>query len=289
MIKLLPLLAACTACTSASETLTDAEASQPRSYATHTNAPSPDYALLIKHAAPPNLRHHGREATSPLPSNAKQIGDEWLARLRQRGALLGHGLAGKSPDGPVNMIDTGLTGKEFDSWTQENGWAVPTHITWSFVPALALPPVSDAAKDAIRVWPASTARTGAQHEALFHGRVELRDGCFFVGESGWEANKLAWFHAEMALDKDSSGYFTLRNRVNGQTLARLGEEMNWGGPASADIDEKTKSAVIDACGNHVIYVVGSPESSERFLTEHPHLRRPQLPPPPPPPSPPSKN
>ena len=122
--------------------------------------------------------------------------------LQKRGALLGYGLAGKGPDGPVEMIDTGLTEEEFESWAKENSWHVPQHIRWSFVPEMSLPPVSDAAKDAIRVWPASTARTGAQHQALYHGRVELRDGCFFVGEFGQPADKLAWFHAEMGLDVD---------------------------------------------------------------------------------------
>ena len=53
------------------------------------------------------------------------------------------------------MIDTGLTEEEFDRWAKESGWDVPRHIRWSFVPALKHPPVSDAAKDAIRVWPAS--------------------------------------------------------------------------------------------------------------------------------------
>jgi len=216
-----------------------------------------------------------------LPSDAKAVGEAWVSRLKNRGALLGYGLAGKGPDGPVNMIDTGLTEREFESWAQENGWRVPAHIRWSFVPAMTLPPVSKTAKEAIRVWPASTARTGVQHQALYHGRVELRDGCFFVGEFGQPADKLAWFHAEMGLDLDESGYFILRDRVSGRTLARLGEDMNWGGPASADIGKDAERALQDACGPGEIYVVGSPEASERFLTQYPHLRQPAAPPRPP--------
>lgn len=202
--------------------------------------------------------------------------------MEKRGALLGHGLAGKSTDGPVNMIDVGLTEEEFLRWTNENSWHVPKHIRWSFVPKMTLPRVSDAAMNAIRVWPASVARTGMQHQALYYGRVELRNGCFFVGEFKQPANKLAWFHAEMGLDVDNSGYFVLRNRVSGQTLARLGEAMNWGGPASADIDTATARALHNACGAGEIYVVGSPEAGERFLTQYPHLRVPRAPPPPPP-------
>jgi hypothetical protein len=180
------------------------------------------------------------------------------------------------------MIDTGLTRKEFESWSMENGWKVPGHIRWSFVPEMKLPPVSAAAIKSIRFWPASTARTGAQHQALFHGRVELRDGCFFVGQNGQPADKLAWFHAEMGLDVDSAGFFILRERVSGKTMARLGEDMNWGGPATATIDDKAKLALQEACGGGELYVVGSPEASERFRTQHPHLRHPQTPPQPPP-------
>ncbi|WP_420607404.1 hypothetical protein [Novosphingopyxis sp.] len=151
-----------------------------------------------------------RKASSPIPPDAKSIGDAWIARLEKRGALIGYGLAGKEADQPVEMVDTGLTEKEFVTWANENGWHVPEHIHWNFVPGLNLPRVSDTAKNAIRVWPASTARTGLQHLALYYGRIELRDGCFFVGQFDQPANKLAWFHAELGLDIDASGYFILR-------------------------------------------------------------------------------
>lgn len=276
MIKLLPLFAACMACSPARDIGEVAETQKPRGYATQTSAPSPDYAVLLKQ---PSLakQYRGRiEATSPLPPNAKQVGEEWLARLRQRGALLSHGLAGKSAEGSVNMIDTGLTVGQFESWTKENGWPVPSHIDWNFVPEMTLPRVSEAAKDAVRVWPASTARTGMQHMAGYRGRVELRNGCLFVGQFYQPADRLAWLHAEIGLDIDGSGYLILRDRVSGRTLTRLGEDMSWAGPASADIDAETKRALQDACGPAEIFIVGSPQSSERFMTQYPHLRGPQV-------------
>lgn len=280
MRKLLSLLAFCVACSPAGGNDRDPEAPAPRAYASQTRAPSPDYRALLRQPALTGEGWRERKAVSPLPPDAKAIGEAWIARLEKRGALLGYGLAGKGPDGPVSMIDTGLTEKEFESWVRENGWRVPGHIRWSFVPEMNLPSVSEAAANAIRVWPASTARTGAQHQALFHGRVELRDGCFFVGEYGKPADKLAWFHAEIGFDRDGSGYYILRNRISGATLARLGEDMNWGGPASAHIDEETERALQEACGPGEIYVVGSPEASERFLTQFPHLRARPAPPPP---------
>lgn len=80
---------------------------------------------------------------------------------------------------------------------------------------------------------------------------------------------------------DPAGYFTLRDRVTGQTLARLGEDMSWGGPASADMERDTKQALQEACGAREIYVVGSPEARGRFMTRYPHLREPAVPPLPP--------
>jgi len=283
MLKFLPLLAVCAACSAAVGSREDAATPAPRSFATQTGAPSPDYQALLKQAAPAVEGWKRRDATAPapLPPAARAIGAAWVARLEQRGALLGHGLAGNGPDEPVIMIDTGLTEAEFDSWVKENGWRVPGHIRWSFVPELKFPPVSEAAAAGIRMWPASRARTGAQHQALLHGRVELRDGCFFVGQAGRPADKLAWFHAEIGLDVDAEGYFILRERVGGKLLARVGEDMNWGGPATAVIDQDTARALHDACGPGEIYVVGSPESSERFLAQFPHLRERQAPPPPP--------
>ena len=282
-MRYFPLVAlACAACAPPSGSDDPDPSEQRRNYATQVSAPSPDYKALL---AEPPLATDGwkvREASAPPPPDAKAVGDRWIKRLETRRALLGYGLSGKGPDGPVSLIDTGMTEQAFDSWAKQNGWRVPAHIRWSFMPAMNLPPVSEAAAGAIRVWPASTTRTGVQLQALFHGRVELRDGCFFVGEFDQPADKLARFHAEMGLDKDSEGFLILRNRVSGQTMARLGEEMAWGGPASADIDEAKKQALLKACGDHPIYIVGSPEAKERFLTQAPHLRDPVPPPPPPP-------
>ena len=282
MSKLLPLLVICVACSPASDAQGNAAASPARTYATQVVAPSPDYGAMLNRRVVAGESGLRRKSTKPLPPNAKAVGDTWIARLKTRGALLGYGLGGKSPDGPVSIIDTGLTKREFDAWTKANRWPVPGHISWSFAPEMKLPRVSAAAKDGIRIWPASSARTGLQNMALFSGRVEMRNGCFYVSEFGRPASKLAWLHAEVGLDVDNSGYYIFRNRVSGETMARLGEDMNWGGPASADIDPATRRALHDACGPGELYVVGSPEATERFLTQYPHLRNPKPPPPPPP-------
>lgn len=280
MRMFLPLVALCVGCSPAGPEQSDAKPGPAPAFSTQTEAPSPNYATLLGQPAAGG-KGETWEATSSPPPDAKAIGDLWIARLQEHGALLGYGLAGKTPDEAVEMIDTGLTEQEFKDWVTENEWRVPRHIRWSFVPVMSLPPVSQAAQVAIRVWPASRTRTGIQLQALFHGKVVLRDGCFFVGFDGKPADKLAWFHSEIGLGVDPAGYFILRDRINGRTLARLGEDMSWGGPASANIDRKTEQALQDACGPGEIYIVGSPEARERFLTQYPHLREPMLSPPPP--------
>ena len=250
-------------------------------FATQTEAPTPDYKALL--ATPPLSvgAWVRREATSAPPANAKAIGEQWVKRLEERNALNGYGLGGKNPDDPVSQIDTGMTENAFTAWAAENGWTVPTHIGWTFVPELQLPRVSEAAREGIRVWPASTSRTGAQNQALLRGRVELRDGCFYGDTGDGTPEKLAFFHEEVGLDVDEEGYYILRDRVSGRTLARIGEQLNWGGPPSAYIPPELEREIQEKCGPGEIFVVGTPESQERFLTQYPHLRNPVPPPPPP--------
>ena len=276
------LLAACAPATgddSSSDSTTPVEGQ--RAYATQVEAPTPDYAKLTQAKRLEGEGYVRRDATAPLPANAKETGQTWFDRLEARHALLGAGLGGKGPDGPVTHLDVGMTQSAFEAWAREQGWDVPTHISWTFAPAMNLPAVSDAARPGIRFWPASSARTGAQNEALLYGRVELRDGCFWATEGDGEADRLAFFHAEIGLDRDQEGFYVLRDRVGGQTLARLGEPMNWGGPPSAYISPEAAKSLREACGDAPVLVVGSPESRERFATNYPRIRDLVTPPPPP--------
>lgn len=264
MRKLLPILILCAACASGCSNKSDVAAPQPSLFITQTSAPAPDYRAILQAAATSHVSGIIREATSRPPTNAKSVGDLWIKRLEQRAVLLGYGLSSNSKAAPVGTIDVGMTDAAFDAWARENGWKIPDHIRWSFVPELRVATVGNAARAAIRYWPASTARTGMQVQALHGGRIELRDGCFFVGEGGQPGDKLAWFHAEIGFDIDEEGYAILRDRLDGSTRARLGENMNWAGPATATISEDARRALLDACGPAEIRVVGSPESSKRF-------------------------
>ena len=255
---------------------------KPREFSTQLTAPSPDYAALIANAPAVAQAEIFREPTALPPADAAVLGQLWISRLEERGALMGHGLAGKENTAPVSSIDTLLTAEEFDSWVAENGWTVPPHLRWYFQQPLIAPRVSEAAMAGIRTWPASETRTGWQLEAAFGGRIVLRDGCFFMQPEvigGHE--KLAWFHAETGLDVDAEGYYVLVNRQNGQVTARLGEPMTWAGPNRLDQTSPEVVALKETCGDYVVEGVGNPEANERLYVTYPHLRRPPdaIPPP----------
>lgn len=274
MRLLISTLFACAACSPAVGGAEEAAA-----YATQVDVPSPDYANMIVARPPINLNTDlYRPATAKLPADAKAVGQLWIDRLQAKDAVGGWGLAGKSPDGPVNSIDTALTPPEFDAWVAENSWTMPRHISWRFVPRLEAPAVSAAAAPKIRYWPAYAGRTGAQNQAALGGRVVLRDGCFFLQRhDGSEA--LAWFLGETGIDVDDEGYLILVNRVTGETAARVGEAVTWAGP-NADPTPEQSRELRAACGDHPVAEIGNPEATERMYVRYPHLRQ-NTPPPPP--------
>ncbi|WP_340586207.1 hypothetical protein [Erythrobacter alti] len=252
----------------------DAGSSEDREYATQLEAPSPDYAALIANAPEIEQAETFREPTASPLGNAKELGDLWLTRLEDRGAVMGHGLAGKDDDSSIQSIDTLLTAEEFDQWVAENRWTVPPHIRWYFQQPLVAASVSEAALPAVRTWPASQVRTGWQMEAAFSGRIFLRDGCVFIrGFGDNDTEKLAWFHAETGLDLDAEGYYVLINRVNGEIAARLGEPMTWAGPNPLDPADPDIASYREACGDFEVEGVGNPIANEKNYVIYPHLRR----------------
>ena len=188
VLALAALLAACSPSESEGHPHRDTEAEGP--FATQTEAPAPDYAKLVKVPYLKGEEYVRRDATAGPPADAKQVGQLWFDRLMARQALTGAGYAGKGEDGPVRHLDVGMTESDFEAWAKANGWPVPRWIAWTFLPSLNAPAVTDTAREGIRIWPASAARTGAQNEALLAGRVELRDGCFWAGLGDGPADKL---------------------------------------------------------------------------------------------------
>ena len=96
---MLALLAFCAVCSPDDAPGADAAAPAPGGYATQAGA-------LARLPRPPFASRRGgrrvaaaRGDGAPRP-DAAAVGELWLARLGDRGALLGYGLAGKGPEGP---------------------------------------------------------------------------------------------------------------------------------------------------------------------------------------------
>lgn len=274
-----PLLALCAACSPVGAGAEPAP-TPTADYATQLTAPAPDYSKLIAWPPVPLKGTLRLDGSGPPPKDAKAIGDTWIERLKAKSALGGYGLGGKSPDEPVVLIDTLLTWREFDAWVKESGWTVPRHIDWSFQPELVAPVVSERAAPAVRLWTQAETRTGLTLEALMGGRVVMKDGCLWYQQEG-EPDRIAWLHAETGLDRDAEGYLVFVNRVTGETMARVGEEMTWAGPNTVDAPDWKVKDIQQACGKAELFSVGNPQSAERMMVQHPHLRRPMVPPKPP--------
>jgi hypothetical protein len=278
-MKLILLTILCAACAPVGSADDEQPAAARVDYATQVAPPSPDYSEMVVVRPPVNnntdLR---RAATAPLPPDAKAIGDLWTGRLQAEDAASGWGLAGKGEDGPVTSIDVAMSPDDFDAWVAENGWTVPRHISWSFVPRLSAPRVSPAAAPKIRYFPAYERRTGAQNQALLSGRVIVRDGCFWLQRYD-HSEALAWFLGETGLDVDDEGYLILVERVNGETTARVGEMMSWAGP-NADPTPEQSRELRAVCGDHPVAEVGNTEATDRMHVRYPHFRELRAPEPP---------
>ena len=257
-------------------------------FATQIDPPLPDYARLIEARPEIAARNVSIEPLGEPPPDAKSIGDLWIKRLESRDALDGVGFSEAGPEAFARLLDTRMSRRDFDAWVKANGWDVPRHIAFHFIDALSFPDVTAEARSRIRYWPAQSGRTGMQKMAAWHGKVFVRDGCFFVRKyDGSES--LAWFLAETGLDVDDEGFLVLRDRRTGWIVARVGEKMTWAGPNALKITPSQKAELYAACGEHSVASVGNPESEESVMVRYPHLREPMPPHPgtPPAPSPPA--
>ena len=151
MLKLIVPLLLCAACSPVSDAAETAVGRGKNPYVTQTQVPVPDYRPLLRTGPLIAKGRTYREPTARAPRDAKAVGNIWMARLKARDALLGAGLEGKTPDGPVSFIDTGFTEVEFANWAKTHRWEIPKHIRWGFVSELQLPPLSNTVQNAIRI------------------------------------------------------------------------------------------------------------------------------------------
>ena len=105
LIAPIALLAACSPMAGDEHAVSPAHPEDERSYATQVEAPTPDYAELMRAEHYDGEGYVRREATAAPPANARDIGRTWTGRLEAAHALLGAGYDGKGADGAVTSID----------------------------------------------------------------------------------------------------------------------------------------------------------------------------------------
>ncbi|WP_296722759.1 hypothetical protein [Erythrobacter sp.] len=227
------------------------------------SAPAPDYGAMLSASEPVQPELSVRTASEPPPADAKEVGETWLARLRARNFATAWERNGEGHDAPIEAFSLRISEQAFETWITENRWIAPDHISFRFTAELDIPRVGNGARDAIRTWPASKERTGAQQQAAQTARIFLQDGCFHVEQRDGPPH-LAWFHAETGLGRDSEGYLIMVNRLTGATVARVGEIMTWAGPNRYRKDDPRFSELREVCGDAPIFGVGNPQSHVRF-------------------------
>ncbi|WP_260483320.1 hypothetical protein [Sphingomicrobium flavum] len=226
------------------------------------SAPSPEYGP-VAHSLERDWTPR-REATTKPPRGAGAEVQRWIDWLEPQGLLAGAGFA-------PPQLDLAMTAEDFDALLEKEGRTAPTYFDYSFVAPLRRPALADDAREGIRLWPASPARSGAGNQAAYHGRIVLDDGCFFTVDAAGK-KQLAWFPAEAGLMRDEEGYLTLVDRRWGHMLGRIGEEFMWAGPNRLRDGVDDTSKLQRLCGNHPIHVLSLPEAMEKVYVTYPHLR-----------------
>lgn len=101
MRYLLPLAGMLVACAPQQDDSSTAPAD--RDYATQVDAPTLDYATLTRQTRLEGEGYVRRNATGPMPPDAKAVGQSWFERLEAENLLLGAGFDGKGPGGPSRI------------------------------------------------------------------------------------------------------------------------------------------------------------------------------------------
>lgn len=206
----------------------------------------------------------------------------WIDRFERERLFTGFGLNARQGRAEIDMV---VSAEEYAAIAERNRWGpAPEYLQLNFEGAPIGPAVDASIEDGIRIFPQSDRNLGIIHQAAFHGRIVLRDGCFHVIDlSGKE--QLTYFAREVGLGFDAEGYLALHSRTRErQHLGRIGENFTWAGPIPIAENAPMVAQLRERCGSAPLMHVGIPESSTIFNARY-GLPRPPPPPPPPPPQP----
>lgn len=218
--------------------------------------PTLAYAFQFKSDPQGTLRRHG--ANPRFVGRQVRFTGAELDAVREDWGRRMTGLwdgAGVEVDRGVARFSMTVTEPEFRAVASRNGWRLPDTVALDFAPEPDLPPVSEAARSYVRIFPQAARSLNIQLANAIIGPITMRDGCLFTGTN------IAYFGREMGLFVDEAGYLALRNRMGpGETYARIGERMVWSGTSRVIDDPAVKAAVRARCGDHPIVDVATPTS-----------------------------
>jgi hypothetical protein len=189
------------------------------------------------------------------------IAGPWAERFGRHRLLGGYGT--DATFGEIRM-DLVVSETEYRTIAEREGWRLPDAIKLAFAEPLAGPALEAGFAPLVRLFPQSDRALGPTQEALLGGRLELRDGCFYVTGRG-QPDRLAYFARELALGLDGDGYLALRTRGPApRLLGRIGEDFSWGGPIPAPETLPMVAELRERCGNAPLEHVGIPQSARLF-------------------------
>jgi hypothetical protein len=185
----------------------------------------------------------------------------WAERFRRHRLLGGYGT--DATYGEIRM-DLVVSEGEYGAIAAREGWRLPDAVKLAFAEPITGPALDARIAPLVRIFPQSDRALGPTHEALLGGRIELRDGCFYVTGRG-QPDRLAYFARELALGLDGDGYLALRTRGPApRLLGRIGEDFSWGGPIPAPETLPMVAELRKRCGNAPLEHVGVPQSARLF-------------------------
>jgi hypothetical protein len=245
----------------------------------------PDWAFLLYFRRDPettlarytrNPRVQARQGGAYTQSELQAVTRPWVDRLSAERLFTGLGL--NTAQGRID-VDMVVSEEKFRVIAAKRGWEpVPPTVFLRFPLAPVASAITEDAATGLRLFPQNDRLLGAVNMAALHGRIVLRDGCFFVDDSLPDGRPmLAYFPREVGLYRDAQGYLALRSRIvqaTGRHLGRIGERFTWAGPIAASEDLPMVRELRARCGTAPLVRLSIPESQSILHARYPHLRHP---------------
>ncbi|HEY8592101.1 MAG TPA: hypothetical protein VIL42_04455 [Sphingomicrobium sp.] len=233
---------------------------------------------LAKYTSSPRVKARSSRYTR---GELQRLAQPWIERFGEERLVTGYGMNARRGTADIDMV---VSEEEFAAIARRNGWStLPEFLNLKFTASAVGPEVDPAAAAGVRIFPHGDRALGMIHMAGFHGRIVLKDGCFFV-ENGVPSGKLslAYFPREVGLYVDRQGYLALRTRTSEpRHLGRIGESFTWAGPIGISEDAPMVAELRKRCGSAPLIHLSIPESKSIMEARYPHLRDLAAPPPPP--------